>query len=64
MPRFPLALAMCTVPFSRSSTVRTTSMPTPRPETSVTSVGGAEARLEDKVEGILLGETLGFFGLE
>src|SRR5208337_3357973 len=33
----PLVEVMCTVPLRRSRTVRTTSMPTPRPETSVIS---------------------------
>ena len=36
----PGALMICTEPFSRASVLRTTSMPTPRPEISVRLLGG------------------------
>jgi len=41
------------VPLRRSRTVRTTSMPTPRPDTLGDFGSGAETRLEDEVEDVL-----------
>ena len=63
--RVPWPGSLCTSiePRSESTSRLTTSMPTPRPETSVTCRGGGEAGQEDQLEDLPFGQ-LGVGGHE